>query len=550
MNTDDQLAELRKKEEEELAQILANKHKLSYLDLSRTTIDLDSLKIIPEIDARTNSVAVIQSVGKKLQVVVTNPERSGIEDVLDNLRRKKYEIQLFLVSPTSLEKAFSKYKEIPRFEETKVGIIDISKAKLESYEQSLHSIANFKKTLAAAREKDVRKASDTLELLVAGALYSDASDLHIEAEAASTKIRLRIDGVLQDIIDIPVPLYQLLLSRIKLLSEVKLNVRDKPQDGRFTIKTATSEVEVRTSFLPGPYGESVVMRFLLPDTISIRTQDLGMQPALFEMMEKELLRPNGMILVTGPTGSGKTTTLYSFLKAISSAEVKVITIEDPIEYHIPHITQTQIDPGRGYDFVNGLRSILRQDPDIILVGEVRDLETAQIAMHAALTGHLVFSTLHTNDAAGTVPRLIDLGVKVNVISPALNVAMAQRLTRMLCKYCKKADQPTAEEKEIIEKTISIIPDSYKKDAPKEITIFRSVGCEKCAETGYKGRIGVFEAFLIDDEMERLIITSPPAADVQAAAIKKGMLTMFQDGVLKVMTGLTSFEELNRVVSDN
>lgn len=550
MSTDDNLAELRKKEEEGLAQMLAQKHKISYLDLSKITIDLDSLKIIPEAEARSNAMAVIQSVGKKLQIAVTNPERSGVQDALDNLKRKRYEVQLFLVSPTSLEKAFGKYKEIPRFEETKVGIIDISKSKLELYGQTLHSISNFKKALAAAREKDVRKASDTLELLYAGALDAEASDVHIEAEAASAKIRLRIDGVLQDIIDIPLQLYQLLLSRIKLLSEVKLNIRDKPQDGRFTIKTVKFDVEVRTSFLPGPFGESVVMRLLLPNTIAIRTQDLGMQSALFEMMEKELLRPNGMILVTGPTGSGKTTTLYSFLKSISSSEVKVITIEDPIEYHIPHITQTQIDPSKGYDFVNGLRSILRQDPDIILVGEVRDLETAQIAMHAALTGHLVFSTLHTNDAAGTVPRLIDLGVKVNVISPALNVAMAQRLTRQLCLFCRKPDQPTQEEKDIIEKTIKIIPEAYKKDVPSEITIFRPVGCDKCAETGYKGRIGVFEAFLVDDEMERLIITSPPAADIQALAIKKGMLTMFQDGVIKVMRGITSFEELNRVVSEN
>ncbi len=548
MNTSDRLAELRKKEEEELAQMLAQKHKISYLDLSKITIDLDSLKIVPEADARANSMAVIQSVGRKLQVAVTNPDRQGVADILDNLKRRKYEIQLFLVSPDGLEKAFGKYKEIPRFEETKVGIIDISKSKLEMYGSALHSISNFKKALEAAREKDVRKASDTLELLYAGSLEADASDIHIEAEIKSAKIRLRIDGVLQDIVDISLPLYQLMLSRIKLLSEVKLNIKDKPQDGRFTIKTASEEIEVRTSFLPGPFGESVVMRLLLPKTIAIQAENLGMQPALFEMMKEELLKPNGMILVTGPTGSGKTTTLYSYLKSISSPEVKVVTIEDPIEYHIAHITQTQIDPGRGYDFTNGLRSILRQDPDVILVGEIRDLETAQIAMHAALTGHLVFSTLHTNDAAGTVPRLIDLGVKVNVISPALNVAMAQRLTRTLCVQCRKPGQATDAEKALFEKHLKTIPEAYKAAIPKTPTIFRPAGCDKCAETGYKGRIGIFEAFLVDDEMERLIITSPPAADVQALAIKKGMLTMYQDGVIKIMNGLTTFEELDRVAA--
>ena len=549
-STDDKLADLRKKEEEELAQTLAKKHGLTYLDLSRITIDLMSLKILPEAEARSNSMAVIQSVGKKLQVAATNPDRPGVAQIADELTRKKYEVQLFMVSQTSLERAFSKYKEIPRFEEVKVGIVDISKSKLESYGATLDSLTSFKKALSQAKEKDVRKASDTLELLLAGALGAETSDIHMEAEEKVAKIRLRIDGVLQDIIDIPTQLYQLLLSRIKLISEVKLNIHDKPQDGRFTIKTKSEDIEVRTSVLPGPFGESVVMRLLLPKTISIKLEDLGMQPALYQILKAELNKPNGMILTTGPTGSGKTTTLYACLKVLASPEVKVITIEDPIEYHISHITQTQIDPGKGYDFSNGLRSILRQDPDIILVGEVRDLDTAEIAMHAALTGHLVFSTLHTNDAAGTVPRLIDLGVKVNIISPAMNIAIAQRLTRKLCEFCKVKTDPASEEKKIIDRYLKTVPAAYKPAVPKMLNMYKAAGCRKCNETGYKGRIGVFEGFLVDDEMERLIITNPPAADIQQTAVKKGMLTMYQDGIIKVIRGLTSFEELNRVVSEN
>ncbi|KKT40920.1 MAG: hypothetical protein UW28_C0017G0024 [Parcubacteria group bacterium GW2011_GWA2_44_13] len=549
-STDDKLVELRKKEEEELAQTLAKKHSLTYLDLSRITIDLMSLKILPEAEARSNSMAVIQSVGKKLQVAVTNPDRPGVAQIVDELTRKKYEVQLFMVSQTSLDRAFSKYKEIPRFEEIKVGIVDISKSKLESYGATLDSLISFKKALSQAKEKDVRKASDTLELLLAGTLGAEASDIHMEAEEKVAKIRLRIDGVLQDIIDISTPLYQLLLSRVKLISEVKLNVHDKPQDGRFTIKTKGEDIEVRTSVLPGTFGESVVMRLLLPKTISIKLEDLGMQPALYQILKTELNKPNGMILTTGPTGSGKTTTLYACLKVLASPEVKVITIEDPIEYHISHITQTQIDPGKGYDFSNGLRSILRQDPDIILVGEVRDLETAEIAMHAALTGHLVFSTLHTNDAAGTVPRLIDLGVKVNIISPAMNIAIAQRLIRKLCEFCKAKTDPAPEEKKIIDQHLKNMPAAYKPAVPKTLNMYKAVGCQKCNETGYKGRIGIFEGFLVDDEMERLIITNPPAADIQQTAVKKGMLTMYQDGIIKVIRGLTSFEELNRVVSEN
>mgnify|MGYP001576985100 FL=1 len=549
----DTFSELRKKEEEDLAKILAAKHGIAYLDLSRITIDLDSLKLIPETEARAYSVAVIQSVGKKIQVAVTNPKKPGVEEILENLKRNKYERQLFQVSPSSIARAFAKYKEIPRFEEIKAGVIDVSKSKLESFGELSKSFQKFKEFLATtAKEKEARKASDALELILAGALAIEASDVHMEAMVKESKIRFRLDGVLQDIANIPTSLYQLLLSRIKLISELKLNVRDKPQDGRYTIRTSQDgleNIEVRVSTLPGPYGESVVMRLLLPKTINITFEALGMQTQLYEMMRKELKRPNGMILNTGPTGSGKTTTLYSFLKTVASTEVKVITIEDPIEYHLPLITQTQVDHEKGYDFSNGLRSILRQDPDIIMVGEIRDLETAEIAMHAALTGHLVFSTLHTNDATGTIPRLIDLGVKTNIISPALNVVMAQRLVRILCKKCKKEVEPEPEEKKHILKIVSGMPAAYKKKVPANFKIWKEAGCESCNLTGYKGRIAIFEAFLVDNEMERLIIKNPPKADVDAAARAQGMLTMFEDGVLKVLDGITSFDELNRVVSE-
>lgn len=550
MADDDTISELRKKEEEDLAKILAQKHKIPYLDLSRITIDLDSLKLIPENEARANNIAVIQSVGKKLQIVTVNPDRSGVEEVLDNLKRKKYEIQLFLVSLSGLDKAFTKYKEIPRFEEIKSGVVDISKTKIDSFAANLTKIPKIKETLDLfAKEKEAKKASDALELLLAGAINVEVSDIHIEPSETETKIRFRIDGVLQDLTDIPLPLYQLLLSRIKLISELKLNVHDRPQDGRFTIKTSKEDIEVRTSVLPGPYGESLVLRILLPKTIAITFEQLGMQKEVFAKLEKELYKPNGMILTTGPTGSGKTTTLYAFLKKISSPEVKIITIEDPIEYHLPHITQTQVEHDKSYDFSNGLRSILRQDPDIILVGEIRDLETAEIAMHAALTGHLVFSTLHTNNAAGTVPRLMDLGVKPNIISPALNVIIAQRLVRVLCKRCKKEIEPAEEERKIILKSVEDMPAEYKRKVGKEFKIWAAAGCEKCNMTGYKGRAGIFELFLVDNEMERLIIKNPPQADIEEAAKKQGMLTMYQDGVLKILDGETSFEELNRIVSE-
>ncbi|MBI2023276.1 type II/IV secretion system protein [Candidatus Giovannonibacteria bacterium] len=547
---EDVLQELRKKEEEELARRLAQKHGIPYLDLARATVDLDSLRIIPEKEAGANSVAVIQSVGKKLQIVVTNPDRPGLAEVLDNLTRKKYEVQLFLVSPTSLKKAIDMYKEIPKFEEMISGTVDVSKAKLESFVATFHTIDNLKQKLAQmVREKDTRKASDTLELLLSGALAVEASDIHVEPGVSTARIRLRLDGVLQDLVEMPHATFQLILSRIKLISEIKLNIHDRPQDGRFTIKTKGEDVEVRTSVLPGPYGESVVMRLLLSKTIEMEFEHLGMQPELFKIMQHELDRPNGMILTTGPTGSGKTTTLYTFLKKISSPEIKIITIEDPIEYHIPYVTQTQVDAARGYDFSNGLRSILRQDPDVILVGEIRDFETAEIAMHAALTGHLVFSTLHTNNAPGTIPRLLDLGVKPNIISPAINTAMAQRLVRVLCPKCKTEEDATDEEKKIFEKALKEMPPVYSRPMPEKLKLWKSNKCEACNMTGYKGRIGVFEAFLITDEIERLIINNPSESDIRKKALEQGMLTMFQDGILKVMDGVTSFDELNRVAAE-
>ena len=546
---DDTFQELRRREEEDLAKVLAQKYNIPYLDLSKVTIELDTLKLIPEESARAYHIAVIQSVGNKLQVVLVNPENPGAKKVLEDLGQKKYETRLFLVSKSGIEKAFDRYKEIPRFEEIKTGVIEISAAKLSLYAQTVSSIAALRQTLEKlTKEKESKKASDTLEAILAGALAVEASDIHIEPGNESARLRLRLDGVLQDVADFPTALYQLILSRVKLVSEVKLNIHDKPQDGLFTRKTNNEDVEVRTSVLPGPYGESVVLRVLLPKAIATTMDDLGIQPELYHTIEKELKKPNGMIITTGPTGSGKTTTLYAFLKKIATSEIKVVTIEDPIEYHVPHITQTQVDPGKGYDFGNGLRSILRQDPDVILVGEIRDLETAGTAMHAALTGHLVFSTLHTNDAAGTIPRLIDLGVKPNIIAPAINMAIAQRLVRKLCARCKKTTAPTSEEQKIIETALAQMPKKYRTGAPSHFKIAKAVGCDACNHTGYKGRIGIFEGFLVDDAVERLIIKTPPEADIEETVEKQGMLTMYQDGILKVINAITSLEELQRVVS--
>lgn len=540
--------ELREREEEDLAQILAQKYKLPYVDLSKMTIDLDFLKIVPEDESYEAQLVVFQGVGKNLQVAIKNPQPDAAQKIIQSLKDKGYQINLFLASGLSIKKAQEKYKEVPAFVEMSKGVIDISSEKMEKFSEEIKTFENLKNTFfSMVSAKENRKISELVELLLAAALNMDASDIHTEPQEDNVRLRYRLDGVLHDILFFEHRHYQLFLSRIKLVSELKLNIHNKPQDGRFSIHIKDVEVEIRTSTLPGPYGESLVLRILNPKSISVGFEELGIHPHLSQLLLKEIEKPNGMILTTGPTGSGKTTTLYAFLKKIYSPGIKIITIEEPIEYHIKGINQTQTNPSAGYDFASGLRSILRQDPDIIMVGEIRDLETAKTAINAALTGHLVFSTLHTNDAAGTIPRLIDLGVEPNILAPAINVSIAQRLVRKLCNKCKKKDEPTASELKIIKNTINSFPSNIKKPSLAKISVWRTVGCPTCNNLGYMGRIGIFEAILINDEMERLILETPSEVEIKKAAAKQGILNMSQDGILKVVNGIISLDELSRII---
>jgi type II secretory ATPase GspE/PulE/Tfp pilus assembly ATPase PilB-like protein len=392
--------------------------------------------------------------------------------------------------------------------------------------------------------------TELLGIILGGTVALNASDIHIEPEEERAKLRVRIDGVLQDVLFVDLKLYRALLSRIKLLSGLKLNVTNRPQDGRFTILMGETVIEIRVSTLPAEKGESIVMRTLNPKNL-IEMETLGLRRDLVEIFNREIQRPNGMIIVTGPTGSGKTTTLYAVLKKINSPEIKIITIEDPIEYRIEGLSQTQVDPPRGYTFANGLKALMRQDPDVILVGEIRDLETAEIALQAALTGHLVFSTLHTNDAAGAVARLVDLGVRPVSISPAINMIVAQRLPRKVCKKCAKFVSPSPKDLEKIKKGLShvrkgIIPSAF---FTKDFKIPKSVGCPACNSTGYRGRVGIYETFLVDDEMEKFILTSPSIVAMRELAIKKGMVLMQQDGLLKVLEGITTLDEIERLAGE-
>jgi len=424
------------------------------------------------------------------------------------------------------------------------GEIIISSSKAILIRKEIKDVIDFKKKI----EKNLKKPiTEIFEIIIGGAINLNASDIHIEPEESQSHLRVRIDGILQKVLSFPKETYQSLLSRIKLLSGIKLNITDRPQDGRFSVLIGETPVEIRSSTLPTEHGESIVLRILNPKNL-IEIKELGLRKDLLDQVIKEIKRPYGMVIVTGPTGSGKTTTLYAFLKKIQRPEIKIITIEDPIEYHLKGISQTQVNPKKGYDFASGLKSIMRQDPDVILVGEIRDLETAKIAIQAALTGHLVFTTLHTNDAAGTIARLVNLGAKPSNIGPAVNIIIAQRLVRKVCKKCSTFKTLSFEDLKKIKKVFKKIPKTVNLPKLKpNLKVPIAKGCKYCNFTGYRGRIGIFEVFPVDSQIEKFILSKPSIAALRELAIKKGMTTMKQDGILKVLSGITTLEEVERVI---
>lgn len=539
--------DLRKQEEENLTQVMSSKYGVPYIDLTVAPIDADALRVVSETETREAQMAVFNETDKVLSVGVLSPENPKTKESLQKLQDKGYDVRVFMVSHTSLNKVWERYKDLSYSFETKSGALDISNDQITEFLSQVHKIPDVVKLISDVLSmKKSYRISRILEIILAGAIATSASDVHLEPEENYVRLRYRLDGLLTDILEFDLETYKLLLSRIKLISNLKLNLTGA-QDGRFSIKIKDSEIEIRTSLLPGAYSESIVLRVLNPDSISVPLNELGIHPRLLEVMLHEMEKPNGMILLTGPTGSGKTTTLYAFLKKIHTPEVKIITIENPIEYHLPGIVQTQTDEAKNYTFVEGLRSALRQDPDVIMVGEIRDQETAEIAVNSALTGHLVFSTLHTNNAAGTFPRLIDLGVNPKIISSALNLAIAQRLVRKLCTNCKKQIPLEGETKKIVEKVLETIKDkTYLKDIDLTHS-WQAVGCDVCNNLGYKGRIGIHEGIKMDENIENVVRENPSEREVKKAAESQNLLDLTQDGILKVLEGITTMDELRRVV---
>lgn len=534
------LKKIQEKELEEKTLALAEKTGLPYLDLTTLPIQKEVFEIIEESEARAGNLVLIARLGKTLKAAVLNPEDEKTKNLIEKLKQNGFEVKVYVISQKSIDYALDFYKNRLKTKEAKLEQAGLGGGKISEIEKEIKNLPDLKNKISKVATTEI------LEILFAGAMAFHSSDIHFEPAEKGVRLRFRIDGILQDVFSLEKKDYPAILNRIKLTAGLKINIHDAPQDGRFTLKISNADIEVRVSALPGAYGENMVMRLLNPQTLKKNLEELGMSMELLEEIKKQLKKTTGSILTTGPTGSGKTTTLYTFVNFVNKPGIKIITIEDPIEYRIEGISQTQVEPDKGYSFANGLRSIVRQDPDVILVGEIRDSETTEIVMHAALTGHLVFSTLHTNDAAGTIPRLIDMGTKPQVIAPAVNLAMAQRLVRKLCQECKKKIKASAEEAKKIK---DVLGKGGQADKSNEIEVFKKEGCEKCNFTGYKGRIGVFEAFAVDDELEKLILKSPAVSEIRDLLKKKGMITMLQDSYLKILDGITDFEEVGRILGE-
>jgi type II secretory ATPase GspE/PulE/Tfp pilus assembly ATPase PilB-like protein len=538
------LGNIRRDGEERDAKRRADKTGTPYVDLRKTPATVDALRLVPEAEARDARAAVLELKTHGAAVAAFDPASLKTRALAEALKKKGFTTKFFTCSMSGLEEVWRSYKFVAGETEDITGKFEITT--VEQLIQTITSLQLVREEVATKNFATIT-TTDLFQIILAGALGTKASDIHFEAEEESTRIRYRLDGLLHDAFNqLPQRNYESLVSRIKLISGLKINIHGEPQDGRFTIGLSKKEIEVRVSIIPSEFGETIVMRILDPDSIHVTLDELGLRADDRVIVDRTLEKPNGLVLNTGPTGSGKTTTLYAFLRKIVNPETKIITVEDPIEYRVEGVEQTQTNTEVGYTFAGGLRAILRQDPDVILIGEIRDLETADIALQASLTGHLVFSTLHTNDAAGAVPRLIDLGVKASTIGPATSLVIAQRLVRKVCAKCRApADVPDPLKKKIAS-FLAGLPRRVDREPYKSTVLYRPVGCPVCSNIGYKGRIGVYEFLEAGPDFEAMLLKESSTTALREMARKQNMVTMQEDGVLKVISGTTTFEEVEGV----
>jgi len=519
--------------DDKLGAVIAEIYNVPFVKLSEKTIAEQLLKMIPYALASNQYVIPFQNTGSGLKIAINNPENY---ELISSLEKK---------TGLEMEVYYATKKEI--------------KASLKAYNKDVNE--KFNKLLKSVLEdpskieslKDSAKIVDTIILF---AFQNNASDIHIEPRHESIVIRYRIDGILQQIAELPITILELIITRIKVLSNLRTDEHRAAQDGRFKIVLENNEITLRVSILPTYDGEKTVLRLLTSTNQELDLEALGYSGENLNVIKRNILKTHGILLMTGPTGSGKTTTLYSMLKMLNSPEVNISTIEDPIEYRLEGVNQIQVNPKADLTFANGLRSLLRQDPDIVMVGEIRDEETSGIAINAALTGHLVLATLHTNDAASTLPRMLEMGVEAFLLGATVQMIIAQRLVRTICPKCKKEYQISSEEinnlgakynvKKDFTKIIAQVTGS-QLDQNSKIVFYKGEGCAACVGSGYKGRTTICEIIEVSDEIKQILLKNGNAKDIDEQAQKEGMVPMFNDGIKKVLGGETTIEEILRVM---
>ena len=542
---EEKMKEVRLKELEAETQAAAKESGVPYVDLKGFPISPEALIQIPQEQAEQLKTVCFLFSGPEIRLASVNPADPAIKELLFQLGERNHARGgIYKISEESLRIGLKFYATLPKIT-TIIKGVKVTDEELSKFQSELKTYPDIQRTL------DKASVTDIMTVVMAASLQFDTSDVHIEAEEQRVVVRFRVDGVLQEVAGLPHELWKKIVARVKLISRLKINVTDRPQDGRFTIFLKSGDTDVRVSAIPTTWGESIVLRVLKPGSINVEFSGLGFRPLAEKKLLKEIAKPHGMVITTGPTGSGKTTTLYAVLRKLNTPGVKIVTLEDPIEYKLRGINQSQIDHTRQYTFATGLRSILRQDPDIVMVGEIRDLETAETSINAALTGHLMLSTLHTNDAAGALPRFLSMGVKPFLLAPALNAIIGQRLTRRIHEACKEQIALTPEQLEIVKKSLGDIPPvSGETIRPPEKWIFyHGKGCDACNHTGFKGRIGIYEILVMDDTVKNAMSESLSEYQVRELAKQQGMVTMQQDGLLKALDGLTTVEEVLRVAGE-
>jgi len=514
--------------EEKLLKIVTKPSRIPYIELKNRKIPKEVLAKIPEQIARTYQIVPVEQKGNRLLVAMINPE--DLEAIEFVKKKTGLTVDVGITTSSGLSSVLDQYGEVSREMERVVKEMEGSETKEKTSKVEKPTELEISSTAPTAR---------LVGSILNRAVKERASDIHIEPQEDGIWVRFRIDGVLQKILELPKELLPTIVARVKILSNMKIDETRIPQDGRFSITVFNNEIDFRVSTFPTVYGEKIVMRILDKSKGLLTLEELGLRGRDFKILDENIHKAHGMILITGPTGCGKTTTLYAVLDRIYDVGINIVTLEDPVEYRLKGINQSQVNPRVNYDFASGLRSIVRQDPDVIMLGEIRDNETASMAVHAALTGHVVLSTLHTNDAAGAIPRLIDMKVEPFLIASSLNLVIAQRLCRKICENCKR-QYPVPRE---------IVAEIQREVRVKKVVLYKGQGCSFCNQTGYKGRIAIFEVLPVSERIKDLILKKVSGGVIAQQAIKEGMLTLKQDGIQKALEGITTIEEVWRATRD-